>query len=286
MSRTVVVITGASSGIGRATALEFARRGALVIITARDASTLADVASECGDAVAVPGDITREQDVREVARTAIASGGRIDVWVNNAAVYLLGVFDSLPADVVRRVIETNVLGYFHGGRAALQQFRKQGRGILINVDSVNGAAPQPYSSIYVASKFAIRGWSAALRMELSLAGERDIHVCNVMPAAIDTPIYQHAANYTGRKVRALDPTNSAEKVARAIVKLSERPKAEIIVGRGGRLMVAHRTLTPRVYERTMARYIDRDHFSEGSAPDSEGNLFESIGPKSVSGGWK
>ena len=289
-SQLVVVITGASSGIGRATAHEFARKGATLVLIARDDDALADVLLECeergGRATAVAADVTREQDIQKVTRHTMASHGRIDVWVNNAAVYLLGRFDVVPSDVARRVIETNVIGYFNGARAALRQFRKQGHGVLINVDSVNGAAPQPFSSIYVASKHAIRGWSASLRMELSLEDLDEIHVCNVMPAAIDTPIFQHSANFTGRPIRALDPTYPAEKVARAIVSLAAKPEPEVIVGRAGKAMVAHYTASPRVYEKTMAAYIDRDHFSPGTAKPTEGNLFQSTGPKAVSGGWK
>ena len=262
-----------------------------MILVARDDRALQDVVAECeergGSAIAVVADTTREQEVAEVARVAVARYGRIDVWINNAAVYMLGRFDAVPADAARRVIDVNVIGYFNGARAALHQFRKQGRGILINVGSVNSAAPQPFSSVYVASKHAVRGWSSSLRMELILEGLSDrIHVCTVMPAAVDTPIFQHAANFTGRPIRALDPTNAPELIARSIADLVDDPQDEIVVGRGGKALIAQHTASPRAFERAVPRYIDRDHFGSGTAPRTEGNLFRSIGPKSVSGGWE
>ena len=287
----VVVITGASSGIGRATARELASRGASLVLTARDEEALGDVAAECEElgaqSIVVVADTSREQEVAEVARQAVAAFGRVDAWINNASVYLLGRFDDVPSDAARRLIDVNVIGYFNGGRAALRQFRRQGEGVLINVGSVNSAAPQPFSSIYVASKHAVRGWSSSIRMELIVEGLAErIHVCTVMPAAVDTPIFQHAANFTGRPIRALDPTNPPEMVARAIADLVENPEPEVIVGRAGKSFVAQHTASPRAFEKTMSRYVDRNHFKPGKARPTEGNLHRSIGPKTVSGGWE
>jgi short-subunit dehydrogenase len=290
VSGSVVVITGASSGIGRGTAIELASHGATVVLTARDSVALQQVVRECeaagGHALALAADVTNEDDLEAVGRIAVSRFGRIDVWVNNAAVALFAKFETAPLDVYRRVMETNFFGYVHGARVALKQFKQQQRGILINVDSVTAGAPQPYTSAYVASKFAVRGWSSCLRMELSLDSEHDIHVCNVMPAAIDTPLFQHAANYTGRATKALDPVYPVEKVARAIRSLIEKPRPELVVGNAGRLMMAKARMSPRLYETTAARHIDRTHFQDRPAPVTRGNVFTSIGPKSASGGWR
>ncbi len=185
------------------------------------------------------------------------------------------------------MFETNLFGYVYGARAALPYFREQGSGALINNDSVVAKASQPYTSAYVTSKFAVRGLSECLREELILDGAKDIHACTVMPASIDTPFFQHGANYTGRSPKALNPVYDAEKVAKAIIRCTERPKREVIVGNAGRLLALQHSLSLGLYENLAARQIDRDHFQDKPAPSTSGNLFEPVPEGSeVSGGWK
>lgn len=288
---SVVVITGASSGIGRATALDCACRGAAVVVAARRKALLEELASECerlgGKALAVPTDVTDERAVKELARKAVENYGRLDVWVNNAGVALFARFEEAPLEEYRRVFETNLFGYVYGAQAALPYFSSQGSGVLINNDSVVAKASQPYTSAYVTSKFAVRGLSESLREELILDGAKDIHVCTVMPASIDTPFFQHGANYTGRAPKALNPVYDAEKVAKAIIRCAERPKREVIVGNAGRMLALQHTLSLGLYERMAARLIDKDHFQNEPAPPTSGNLFEPVQEGSgVSGGWK
>jgi len=288
---SVVVITGASSGIGRAAALAFAREGSGVVLAARREQLLLEAAAECeaqgGQALAVPTDVTDEGAVEELARRAVEHFGRIDVWVNNAGVGLFSRFEEAPMDAYRRAIETDLFGYIYGARAALPLFREQGSGVLINNSSVVAKASQPYTSAYVISKVGVRALSESLRQELILDGAKDIHVCNVMPASIDTPFFQHAANYTGRAAKALNPVYDAERVAKTMVRCAKRPKREVIVGNAGRMLALQHTLSLGLYERVAARMIDRDHFQDRPAPPGAGNLFDPMPEGTgVSDGWK
>jgi NAD(P)-dependent dehydrogenase (short-subunit alcohol dehydrogenase family) len=288
LSDSVVVITGASSGIGRAAAQRFAREGSTVVLAARNAQALGEVAAECEQlgarALAVPTDVTDESAVKALCRRALEDFGHIDVWVNDAAVTLLARFEEAPPDAWRRVIETNLFGYVYGARAVLPVFREQGRGVLINISSMNGHVGGPYLSAYITSKFAIRGFGESLRQELLDA--KDIHVVTVQPASIDTPIFQHAANYTGRAVQPLSPIYTAERVARAIVHAARRPRREMVVGPAGRNLVLLHKLMPGLAERLMARLVERDHFQDAPAAASPGNLFSPSEPASISGGWR
>ncbi len=291
ISDSVVVITGASSGIGRATALACAEKGAVVVLAARREGPLNELASECeragGRALAIPLDVTDESAVQDLARRAIETFGRIDVWVNNAAVTLFGRFEETPPEAYRRVIETNLFGYIHGARAALPIFREQGSGVLINVASMVSKVAEPYVSSYVLTKQAIRGLAMSLRQELALDGSHDIHVCTVMPATIDTPFFQHAGNYTGRAVKAMPPVYPAENVAETILNLVRKPRHEVFVGNAARMLSAQYLMAPAMTERMMATMVDKQHlYQDRPADPTPGNLFEPM-PQytSVSGGW-
>ncbi|MFF8280845.1 SDR family oxidoreductase [Streptomyces lateritius] len=289
---SVVVITGASSGIGRATAVAFARKGCPVVLASRRAEALEAVRQECerhrgAEALVVPTDVTDPGAVDDLARRAVHRFGRIDVWVNCAAVTVFGPFEEVPLEDFRKVMDVNVMGYVHGARAALRVMREQGRGTLINVSSVVGLVSQPYTHAYGMSKYAVRALSSSLRQELRLDGAKDIHVCTVLPATIDTPLFEHAANYSGRKPLAMPPVYSPERVARTIVGLVRAPRREVVAGPMGRSMVLESRLMPGVAERTMARQVDRTHLSrEESAPAGHGNLHvPAPGTGAAHGGW-
>jgi len=291
LHNSIVVITGASSGIGRATALAFAREGATVVVAARNGAALDDLVREIetagGRAMAVPTDVTDEHAVQQLAETAVDTFDRIDVWVNAAAVMLFGFFTETPLDDYRRVIETNFFGYVHGAMASLPIFQRQKQGTLINVASVVTRMPQPFTSAYVASKHAVRALGMSLREELLLQHFDDVHVVTILPATIDTPLFQHAANYSGRRIKALPPVYPAELVASAIVRAATHPKREVYVGNAGRLMNIQMKLFPSLTERMAATYVDKLDFDDDLAPVTSGNLYAPAAPEGdVSGGWR
>ena len=285
---SVIVITGASSGIGRASALEFARAGATVVVTSRREHALGRLAEQCeklgGKALAIAADVTDQQAIQDVAGRACETFGRIDAWINNAAVTLFARLEQAPPESYRRVIETNLFGCIHGARAVLPHFREQGSGILINISSGIGKMGSPFVSAYAASKFAIVGFSESLRMELRDAP--NIHVCTVLPAAIDTPLFQQGANFTGRAVKPIPPVYSAEKVAHAITELVRHPRREVIVGAAAKAGLMMHVLAPALTERIFAKQVEQKHFADRPARRSEGNLFNPMEYESISGGWR
>jgi short-subunit dehydrogenase len=274
----VVVVTGASSGIGRATALRLAREQASLVLTSRSVAVLEELADECaalgGQAIAVPADVTDWEAVLGVADAAVREYGRIDAWINNASVGLYGAFWDVPLDEFRRVIDVNLLGYVHGARAALEVFRAQGTGVLVNVSSLAGEVPMPYAAAYGMSKAAVRALGTSLRGELRLQKLKRIRVSTVLPPTVDTPFFQHAANHSGRKVLAMPPVYSVEKLASALARATRSPRDEITVGGLAKTMVRQHRLTPAVVEAQMALQVDKTHLSTTEpAPETAGTLF-------------
>ena len=288
LERAVVAITGASSGIGRATAMRLARRGSSLALCARSPEPLGEVARECEAAEAEvlwrPLDVADEASVEAFARETVQRFGRLDVWVNNAGVIAYGRFTDIPSDVFRRVIETNLMGQVNGARAALRQFFVQRAGVLINVSSVWGRVSSPYVSPYNVSKHAVRVFSESLRGELAAA--EDIHVTSIAPEALDTPIFDHGANYTGHAIRPVPPVLSPEKVAETVEQCAESPVREVSYGRAGRVLEILYALAPPLYRRLAHRAFVRGTMAAEAAAPSSGNVRVSTGPYAIEGGWR
>ena len=285
----VTVITGASSGIGRATARILAKRGASLVLAARSASSLDEVVADClrlgAQAIAVPTDITDEGGSERLVQAALDRFGRIDVWIGAASVYGYGTFEQTPADVFRKMVETNLLGQADSIRAVLPQFRRQRRGVLILVGSVYSKISTPYVSAYVAGKSGLLGLANALRQELR--DEKDIHVCTVLPATIDTPIFQHAANYTGHGVHPLPPVVSPYRVARVITRMAFKPRRQVVVGRFQHLFIPFQHWLPGLYDRVAGPLMDTLALRGKGVTPSAGTVFAPDPPSNkVSGNWR
>jgi NAD(P)-dependent dehydrogenase (short-subunit alcohol dehydrogenase family) len=222
------------------------------------------------------------------AERAVAEFGRIDGWVNNAAVTMFGRLVDVPLDDVRRLLDVNLMGQVHGARAALPRMIAQGSGVLVNVSSILGVIAQPYGSAYTMSKFAVRGLTFSLRQELRLSGVRGVHVSTVLPAAIDTPVYASAANHSGRRISPPPPVYRPERVVAAIVSQLRRPRREVVSGGLlGRLFVLQHKLAPGTTEYLLGRDVDLSLTrSDPPVPGTSGILYEPApGPTPVHGGW-
>lgn len=273
----VVVITGASSGFGRGTAIELARRGAYVVLAARGEEALSEAAAECQAvgqrSIAVPTDVSDPSAVQRLAERAIEHFGRIDVWINNAGVGAIGPFHQIPLDVHDQVVRTDLLGTLYGSYQAMRHFRQNGAGTLINVASVIGKVPSPYYASYVAAKFGVVGMCDALRQELKQDGVEKIRVCTVMPAAHSTEFFDHAANYTGHKAEPIPPTYDPQVTIDALVKLVIEPQDEIFTGwQGGMFNFLHH-LMPGTVEKMMAANTTKAQFQDAPpAPNTAGTV--------------
>jgi NAD(P)-dependent dehydrogenase (short-subunit alcohol dehydrogenase family) len=229
----VVVITGASTGIGRATAAAFAAKGARVVCAARSTQALDTLVEEIrrdgGSAVAIVTDVADPDAVRSLAQQAEQHFGRIDTWVNGAAVGVWGRVEDITDAEFERVMRVNFLGHVHGVHAALPALRRAGGGTVIGISSVEGVRAVPLHGPYTASKFALRGFYDCLRIELAQEGA-PIAVTTILPASIDTPFFEHARSKLGAMAKPPPPVYAPEVVAASIVYAAAHPRREIAVG--------------------------------------------------------
>jgi short-subunit dehydrogenase len=250
----VMLITGASSGIGLVTAKMAAKRGARVVLVARNEASLAAAAhSICaagGQAASVVADVGDWEAVRGAAAVAIARFGRIDTWVNNAGTAVYGRLVDTPLAEHERLFRTNYFGTVHGALAAYEHLRKEG-GALITVGSIASELPSPILSAYSASKHAVKGFIDSLRMEFK-ADAVPIAVTLIKPAGIDTPIAQHAASHVDGEALIPQPVYDPVLAAEAILRAAEHETREMTVGGVGRAQVLLGTHFPALLDRFSA----------------------------------
>ncbi|MGY2133061.1 SDR family oxidoreductase [Hymenobacter sp. HD11105] len=253
LSEQVIVITGASSGIGLVTARMAAKKGARLVLAARSEEALRQLVSEIekdgGQAIHVVADVSNQDDVRHIAETAINRFGGFDTWINNSGVSIYGKIEEVPIEDMRKLFETNFWGLIYGSLEATKHLKQKG-GAIINIGSILSETTAILQTIYSASKHAVKGFTDGLRMELEM-DEAPIVVTLIKPAAIDTPYPLHAKNYMEREAQHAPPAYAPETVARAILHCCEVPEREITVGGGGRAIMAMNNWVPSLLDKFM-----------------------------------
>lgn len=275
IDQQVIVVTGASSGIGLATALEAARQGAAVALTARSEGTLDEVAGRINDAggraIAVPAEIARREELGRVAQATLDHFGRIDTWVNCAGVSIYGRLDEVTEEDSRRLFDTNFWGVVNGSLVALPHLLAQG-GALINVGSEVSEAVVALQGMYSASKHAVKGFTDALRVELEDMDGAPISITLIQPTAVDTPFPQHARNYMPREPKLPTPQIDPEDVAKAIIEAAAEPTRNRKVGMLARVNTTMARAVPALADRVAAKQADRQQYDEPPR-DPAGTLF-------------
>jgi len=251
----VVVITGASAGIGRATALRLARDGAAIVACARRRDRLdalaAEIAAAGGRALPVVADVTCENDMERLVAGAIARFGRLDVMMCNAGFDIAGAIDDIPPLQMRKLVDVNYVGTYYAVRAALPIFRRQGQGHVIVISSIVGKRGVPYMGAYAATKFAQAGLAECLRSEL--VGS-DIHVTVVFPVSTETEFAGVMARESGKATEARGPRQHADAVADAIARAIARPVPEVYPYRKARGLVLLNAIAPGFCDRFVNKF--------------------------------
>jgi NAD(P)-dependent dehydrogenase (short-subunit alcohol dehydrogenase family) len=270
------VITGASSGIGRACARLLAAQGADLVLSSRSEQALRAVQQECyrngaGTVLIQPADVLEEAAVEAVAQLAQRRFGRVDAWVHTAAVVAYGRFEDVPAEAFRRVVDVGIHGTANVARAALPRFKEQGGGTLVLLESLLGEITTPFMGSYVTSKWGVRGLVRILQIEQR--GVPGVHVCAVSPGSVNTPVYLQAASYSGRQGKPPPPVVPAEAVARAVLASIERPRRYRSVGPVNRLARFGFTATPWLFDRLVTPLMRLGGLSRSPVAAHDGNVF-------------
>jgi NAD(P)-dependent dehydrogenase (short-subunit alcohol dehydrogenase family) len=251
ISQQVVAVVGASSGIGRLTALQFASKGAKVVVAARSQAGLETLVKEIqlqgGEAVAVVADVMHFEQVKAIADRAVAEYGRLDTWVHAAATGIIAPFEKITPEEFEQVIEVNLMGQVYGAMAALPHLKREGRGALIHISSMEGRRALPLQSPYSAAKHGVEGFLESLRVELQHEGI-PISITSVKPSVINTPYYNKVQTKIGVKPTGIPPYYEPSLVADAILYVAEHPTRDYIVGDVGKVLDILQRLSPELVD--------------------------------------
>lgn len=285
LDQQVMVITGASSGIGLCTALLAAEKGAGVVLAARSGDTLEAVVkqlTEAGhEAIAVPTDVGDREQLQNLAAAAIQRFGRIDTWVNDAGVAIYGKLDQVSESDSRRLFDTNFWGVVNGSLVALPYLRESG-GALINIGSEVSDAVVPFQGMYSASKHAVKGFTDALRVEVEQLDEAPVSITLIQPTAVNTPYPQHARNYMAQEPKLPSPMIDPHRVAEAILEAATEGGRDVTVGAMAKLDTTVSKLLPSLGDKMSAMQANRQQRDmPPRAP--EGTLFHAGGGGQVYG---
>jgi NAD(P)-dependent dehydrogenase (short-subunit alcohol dehydrogenase family) len=278
ISQQIVAIIGASSGIGRETALRFAQKGAKVVVSARNElglnSLVTEIQAAGGEAEAIQGDVADFTQVKAIADYAVKQYGRLDTWVHCAATGILAPFAEITPEEFKRVIDVTLMGQVYGAMAALPYLKQEGRGAMIHISSMEGRRALPLQSPYSTAKHGLEGFLESLRVELQHE-KIPISITSIKPAVINTPFYNHVLTKLGVKPTGLPPYYSPKLVAEAILHTAEHPTRDFIVGDVGRILDIAQRLSPELMDALLLAIGFRgQRTSEPKSTDGPNNLFE------------
>ncbi|MFV0221943.1 SDR family NAD(P)-dependent oxidoreductase [Empedobacter falsenii] len=275
LTTKIAVITGASSGVGLATAELFAKKRYNIILAARGVEALEKAVSKCNalgsHTVYKSTDMSSAEEVKELVEYCLSQFGRIDVWVNNAGVMASGKFEDIPMEIHEQVIKTNLMGYMHGAYYVLPVFKQQNQGILINNVSIGGYLPAPFSAVYSATKSGIKGVMSGLQSELSIYPE--IHICNIYPQIQRSTGNMHSAKYSGLDFKippfAADPMETAK----VIYKLTLKPKKDTFPDVSSYMIKLIHGIFPHTFTNLITAVM-RGMMKQAKGKDDEGNILK------------
>lgn len=280
INQQVVAVVGASSGIGRETALKFAQRGAKVVVSARSEPGLKSLVEEIrglgGEAIYTIADVSDFQQVKAIADQTVAEYGRLDTWVHTAATGIIAPFEQITPEEFERVVDVTLMGQVYGAMAALPYLKQQGRGSLIHISSMEGRRSLPLQSPYSAAKHGLEGFLEALRVELQHE-KLPINVTSILPSTINTPYYNKIRTKLGVKPTGIPPYYEPKIVTDAILYVAEHPMRDFIVGDAGKVLDLLQRISPELVDAILlAIAFPGQRTNEPKSEDAPDNVFAAI----------